>query len=231
MPATSQQQIKQMSDFTVIFDMDGVILDSERIYQEIERSMYDKLGIPVSREEHRTFMGTAEKAMWTYMCDRYKLDHEVEDLIREERERFMKMLEIPGSIPLMKGLIPLLESLRKERISCWIASSSSAEIIAKVLKGNNLESFFQGYVSGDDVKRSKPSPEIFLKAARLSGTDPSKCLVIEDSENGIKAARAAGMAVIALDNPDSIHLDFTDAGLIIKSLQEISPGSMRQMLD
>lgn len=218
-----------MRDFTVIFDMDGVMVDSERVYQEIERTMYVELGIPVSPAEHRKFMGTAEKTMWTYLRDRYNLDNKVEDLVREERERFMKMLDMPGSIPLMEGLLPLLESLKNEGISCWIASSSSTEIIAKVLQNNNLEDFFQGFVSGDDVDRSKPSPEIFLKAARLSGTAPSRCLVIEDSENGIKAARAAGMPVIALENPDSIHLDLTNASLIIKSLLEINPDSMRGM--
>ena len=170
-----------MSECTVIFDMDGVILDSERVYQEIERSMYSELGIPVSRQEHLEFMGTAERAMWTHMVNKYGIGRPVDELVREERSRFLSELDQPGRIPLMEGLIPLLEMLWEENIPCWIASSSSSGIIAKVLEVNNLDKYFRGYVSGDDVPRSKPAPDIFLKTAALSGSQPSNCVVIEDS--------------------------------------------------
>ncbi len=216
--------------YTVIFDMDGVILDSERVYQEIERSMYDELGIPVPLEEHLKFMGAAERVMWQYMHKRYKLRPSVQDLIREERRRFLNRLEAPGSIPLMTGLLPLVESLRQEGIPCWIASSSTRYIIQSVLRIHGLQKYFNGYVGGDDIKQSKPSPEIFLRTAALSGTEPSRCLVIEDSENGIEAARAAGMTVIALQGPENMHLRLSDADLIIHRLEEIHPQRLAELM-
>ena len=219
-----------MNDFIVIFDMDGVILDSERVYQEIERNMYDELGIYVSPEEHRKFMGTSERAMWTYICETFRLNRFVEELVQEERDRFLGMLEIPGTIPLLDGLLPLLEGLEKQKVPCWIASSSSASIIKKILGINDLEKFFRGYVSGDDVSNSKPSPEIFLKAAKIAGTDPSRCLVIEDSENGIKAANTAGMAVVALHTSDSNGPDLSDARLVIDSLLDLNPDALQGLL-
>ncbi len=216
-----------MKDITVIFDMDGVILDSERVYQEIERSMYNELDVPVSKEEHLGYMGTAERSMWKTICEKYGLDRPVKDLVAEERERFIERLESPG-IPLIKGLTPLLEGLKAERIPCWIASSSSSGIIAKVIEINKLDIFYKGFVSGDDVKQSKPSPEIFLKTASLAGVCPSKCIVIEDSVNGIRAARAAGMKVVALKHPDGHLLDLSKANTVINSLLEIDPGILRK---
>jgi len=207
---------------TLIFDMDGVILDSERVYQDIERSMYEELGILVSTEEHLKFMGTAERSMWTYMSRKYHLNSSIEELVLQERELFMKRLELPGDIPLIEGLIPLLELLNSEKIPCWIASSSSADIINRVIKINGLEKYYQGYVSGDDVSQSKPSPEIFLKSAGQAGTLPSRCIVIEDSENGIKAAKAAGMTVIGLDQRYANEPDLSGANLIIAGLSEIN---------
>ncbi len=210
--------------------MDGVILDSERIYQEIERSMYEKLGIPVSREEHLEFMGTAERSMWTYMHEKYSLKRSVEDLVHEERDRLIDRLGEPGDIPLIEGLIPLVKEFKSEKIPCWIASSSSSDIIARVIQINSLEEYYRGFVSGDDVSQSKPSPEIFLKTARLAGVQPENCIVIEDSENGIKAAEAAGMVVIGLDCGIESGPDLSGARIVVSSLSEINSEVARQLV-
>jgi HAD superfamily hydrolase (TIGR01509 family) len=219
-----------MAEIVVIFDMDGVMVDSERVYQEIERQMYNELGIPVSKEEHQMFIGAAEKVMWKYMKDKYQLESGTEVLVEEERNRFMAALDMPGSIPLMPGLLELLEALDREAIPALVASSSSREIIKKVLRINNIGHFFKDITGGDEVSPSKPAPDIFLETAAKAGTQPERCLVIEDSVNGIRAARAAGMRVIALLGQENGHLDLSDADRIIKSLHELTPGVIREFL-
>ncbi len=219
-----------MPDYAVIFDMDGVIVDSEQVYQEIERQMYEELGIPVSMEEHRLFVGAAERSMWQYMKDKYKMDAETDWLVEEERSRFLSALDKPGHIPLMPGLMNLLEILDRDAVPALVASSSSREIIEKVLRVNNIAHFFRDITGGDDVLHSKPAPDIFLHTASKIDLAPSRCLVIEDSENGIWAARSAGMKVVALFSAHSEGLDLSGASMIIHALDEIDTGLIRQVL-
>jgi HAD superfamily hydrolase (TIGR01509 family) len=219
-----------MPELAVIFDMDGVIVDSEQVYQEIERQMYDDLGIPVTPEEQRMFIGSAERSMWQYMKDKYQMDAETDFLVKEERARLMSQLDLPGCIPLMPGIRELLEALVHDGIPALVASSSSREIIEKVLRVNDIRHFFKDITGGDDVLHSKPAPDIFLKTALKAGTAPGRCLVIEDSENGIRAARAAGMKVIALLNHYSGGLDLSEATRIIHALHELDTNVIRQML-
>jgi HAD superfamily hydrolase (TIGR01509 family) len=219
-----------MADIVVIFDMDGVMVDSERVYQEIERQMYDELGLPVSKEEHSMFIGAAEKVMWKYMKDKYQMEADTALLVQEERTRFMAALDQPGSIPLMPGLLELLETLDREGIPALVASSSSREIIEKVLRINNIGHFFKDITGGNEVRPSKPEPDIFLVTAQKAGAPPDRCLVIEDSENGIKAARAAGMKVVALLGHENGHLDLSSADSIIHSLTELDPAVIRKFL-
>jgi HAD superfamily hydrolase (TIGR01509 family) len=229
--------INSSNHFIVIFDMDGVILDSERVYQSIERAMYRELGIPVSPAEHRNFMGTAERLMWSEIRKKYSVVRPLDELVMEERMRFLSELKKPGGIPLMDGLIPLLRSLQSEQIPCWIASSSSSEIIGQVLQKYELDDLFRGYISGDEVPRSKPSPDIFLKAASRAETSPADCIVIEDSENGVRAALDAGMKVIGLvSGKDPDHFfggpepDLSAAQMLVSGLTELNPGRIRKLV-
>lgn len=219
-----------MPEFAVVFDMDGVIVDSEQVYQEIERQMYDDLGIPVSKEEHRLFIGAAERIMWQYMKDKYQMDAETDLLVEEERTRFMSQLDKPGIIPLMPGVRELLEALAHDGIPALVASSSSREIIEKVLRINGIRHFFKDITGGDDVIHSKPAPDIFLETAAKAGMPAGQCLVIEDSENGIRAARSAGMKVIALFSHNSEGLDLSEASKIIHALHELDTNVIRQIL-
>jgi HAD superfamily hydrolase (TIGR01509 family) len=219
-----------MSEIAVIFDMDGVIVDSERVYMEIERQMYDDLEIPVSQDEHHLFIGAAERSMWQYMKEKYHVDAEMDFLVKEERTRFLSQLDQPGKIPLMPGLLELLEALTIEGIPALVASSSSREIIEKVLHVNSIRHFFKDITGGDEVIHSKPAPDIFLETASKAGIIPELCLVIEDSENGVLAARSAGMKVVALVNHYSGGLDLSEADKTILALHELDIDGIRQVL-
>ncbi len=220
-----------MLEIAVIFDMDGVIVDSEKVYQAIERQMYDDLEIPVSTEEHRLFIGAAERSMWQFMKDKYQMDTDIDFLVKEERTRFMSQLDQPGNIPLMPGLMELLEALAQEGIQALVASSSSREIIEKVLRVNDIRHYFKDITGGDDVLNSKPAPDIFLETASKADTVPGQCLVIEDSENGIRAALSAGMKVVALLNNYSDGLDLSAASKTIHALHELDADVIRQVLN
>lgn len=219
-----------MNDFTVIFDMDGVIVDSEKAYQEIEWSLYRELGIPVTPEEHRQFIGTSEQVMWHYMKEKYDFGPAPEAMMMEERRRLLELLDKPGSIPPMEGIKDLIKSLDHNDIRMWVASSSTRIIIEKVVQKLDIQEYFTGIVSGDDVKRSKPAPDIFLLVAEKAGEHPANCLVIEDSENGIQAALAAGMKVIGLLNPNSGKMDLSAADMIIENLTELSISSISDLI-
>ena len=220
-----------MNDFTVIFDMDGVIVDSEQVYQEIEKKLYDELALPVTSEEHRRFIGTSERSMWRYMKDKYKFGPKADDMVEEERKRFLELLEDQGRIPAMEGIHDLIFMLDQNNIRMWVASSSTRIIIDRVLQNLNIQKYFTGVVSGDEVDSSKPAPDIFLLTAEKAGIQASQCLVIEDSENGIIAARTAGMKVVGLLNPNSGNMDLSGADKVVKSHAELNISVLQKLYD
>jgi HAD superfamily hydrolase (TIGR01509 family) len=209
-----------MNGIAVIFDMDGVIIDSEKVYQAIEREMYRELGISISPEEHAQYMGTSERSMWKHMKEVHGFTADPESLVALERDRFLEALNSSGGIPPMEGIYPLLDGLKDKGIPKFIASSSSRNIIESVVGRLGIESCFNGIVSGDDVSNSKPAPDIFLKASDLAGVKPAYCVVIEDSPNGVRAARAAGMRVIGLADCAEAAASLAGADRVIENLGE-----------
>jgi len=218
-----------MKDFIVIFDMDGVIIDSEQAYQEIERGLYKELNIPVTPEEHKQFIGSSERSMWQYMKNKYNFVQEPDDMVDEERKQFLESLENPGKIPPLEGIHDLISMLDQNNIRMWVASSSARLIIDSVLQKLDIQNYFSGIVSGDDVENSKPAPDIYLLTAEKADTEPHSCLIIEDSENGIRAAKAAGMKVIGFQNPNSGKMDLSVAELVINSHRELSFSIMQKL--
>jgi HAD superfamily hydrolase (TIGR01509 family) len=209
-----------MKPIVIIFDMDGVIIDSEHVYQEIERGMLHDIGVPFKAEEHLKFQGTSERSMWQYMKSQYGFKEDPSELVMQERDRFLARLQSPEGIPPVEGIEELLNKLSDKDIPCLIASSSSREIIDAVIEKLKIRKYFSGIVSGDDVKLSKPAPDIFLKASKLAKVTSSDCIVIEDSENGVLAARSAGMQVIALNILNSNKIDLSAANKVVQSLVE-----------
>ena len=182
---------------TVIFDMDGVLVNSEPLHHEVSLVQFKQLNIEVTNELFATFTGNSNKMIYQKIKDRFQLDHKIEDLIAAKNNLFIDAFDKKEDLQLMPGVKELIVDLYTNGMQLVVASSSEMIIIDKVFERFNLNQYFMRKVSGNDFPESKPNPAIFLKAAELAQTPVENCIVIEDSSNGIKAAKAAGIYCIA----------------------------------
>jgi beta-phosphoglucomutase-like phosphatase (HAD superfamily) len=217
----------------VIFDMDGVLIDSEPHHFRIESLIFRENGIELSREEHEGFVGTSGRGMFELLKKRYGLKRTVDNLLKEERRRYLDVLK-GGTIPLVPGIPELVSRLSDAGMLLAVASSAPMEQIDLVMNratdgGMTFGHYFPVRVSGDEVERSKPDPAIFLKAAGLLGIEPQDCWVIEDSENGIRAGLAAGMRCIAYENHSSGLQDLSRAHLRISKMEGAAEAILRSI--
>ncbi len=203
---------------TIIFDMDGVIIDSEPIYFRVILKMFREMGIGMTEEELTNFVGRSD--LWETIKQEYDANFDVDEINREEQRRFLDYLNNHFDGGPIDGVEELLRSLNEKNYKLALASSSRVENINTVLNKLNLERYFPLRISGADLETSKPHPEIFLKAAEMAGAQPEQCLVIEDSKNGVMGAKAAGMLCIGYKNPNSGNQDLSAADRIISSYSE-----------
>lgn len=205
----------------VIFDMDGVLVDSEPFHVQNEKLMFRKLGLDISDEEHARYMGTATDVMWEQIIRERNLPLDVAETTFQTIQQEIPFFQSLEKIEPMPGLVNLLEKLQKSGIPMAVASSSDKAIIDIILEKSGLRKYFSHAVSSSEIGKSKPEPDVFLHAARLLGVPPENCLVFEDSRNGIKAARAAGMYCIAYSGGNSGHQDQTQADRRISDFNEL----------
>ncbi len=199
----------------IIFDMDGVLIDSEPAYLEMNLKFFTEFGIEMDDENYKALVGMPSLQMWTMLKEKYNLHDDVEDIIQVERKRMYDILNsqlIPGP---MKGVIGLLNRLRSEDHRLGVASSSAGSNIELVLNRLNLSEYFEYIISGEEVVNGKPSPDIFLKVAAYFNQPVNKCFVLEDSTNGVTAAKSAGMYCLGFKNDNTNQQDLSDADLII----------------
>lgn len=201
--------------------MDGVIIDSEPTHQRLEFEMYKELGLNISAEEHINYVGTSSVDMWGMIRKKHDLNKSPEELLMYGREKYWDALNT-NQVPLVDGSAALISQLHKQDFIIQVASSATRPTVDKVLEHFNLGHFFKYRIGGNEVALSKPNPDIFIKAALQSGSSPENCLVIEDSANGIKAAKDAGMFCIGYANPGTGNQDLSMADLVITHLNEIT---------
>ena len=203
----------------IIFDMDGVLVDSEPHHVKIEKKLFAKLGLNISDDEHSTYMGKATGVMWKEIIRDKKLtlssDHLVEQTILESKQHFSSQKDL---VP-MPGVVELLEKISQKGIPMAVASSSGQEIIDIILNITGLQKYFTHMVSSEFVGGSKPEPDIFLHTAALLSAKPEECIVIEDSTNGIRAAKAANMFCVAYNGASA---DMQDQSLADEQIEDYS---------
>lgn len=207
----------------VIFDMDGVIIDSEPLHHKCEREMFSMFGIEVSNDEHSTFMGTTDESMWTKVNEQHGLPMNVADAMQMKKKLYLTQLKNEPNLRPIQYIPELITELSKNGFLLALASSSPIEQIEYILKEFEIEPYFQSIVSGEDVERGKPSPDIFLEVAQQLGISPEQCMVIEDSKNGVRAAKDAGMMCVGFKNPNSGNQNLSQADMLIDSIGELTP--------
>jgi HAD superfamily hydrolase (TIGR01509 family) len=203
------------SPAAVIFDMDGVLVDTEPIHIDINLALLAEFGVVMPMKKMLTYVGISANRFWREARADYNLPHSVDDLIAIERERLISFIASAASIPEVPGVRELLTELAGRDISLAVASSSATEVITALLAKSGLISLFQERVSGQNLARGKPAPDIFMLAAEKLRVRPKRCLVIEDSSPGVAGAKAAGMACVGFANPNSGNHDLNGADLII----------------
>lgn len=203
---------------TVIFDMDGVIIDSEPVHFSLIQQMFNEMGLDLTEEEHSRYVGRSD--FWSIVKEKYNLDMEAKELHSMHLENFMSHLRNSYDKDPITGVVELIEKLYSEELKLVLASSATEQNIRLVLEMFSLSDYFHHWISGFELETSKPHPEIFLKAAKMAESEPENCLVIEDSENGVKAAKAAKMRCIGYRNPNSGNQDLGEADYVIGSFSE-----------
>ena len=207
---------------TVIFDMDGVIIDTEPIHHHAFFTQFAELGIPVSAAEYATFLGKSTRNVFQLLKQKYRLEQDVEALVLRKRELFNKSFDEDPDLDLLPGVRVLMQDLRRHEVQLVVASSASKATIARVFDRFGLGPYFTHRVSGEDFAESKPNPAIFRRAAELAATPLNECIVIEDAANGVAAARAAGIYCIAYVSPHSEGQNLHQADRIIRNFNELS---------
>ena len=204
----------------IIFDMDGVLLDSEPMHQEIIYETFQLEGIPFDKAYIQTLTGMSAFPMWEKVKHDAQRSESVEELIKFHRDYFFKRLP-EVKVPLVPHVKDVLEKFKNEGKHLSLASSSGRKLIDIFTQQTNIAHYFEVIMSGDDVQYSKPNPEIFLKVAQWYGLPATQFTVIEDSTNGVKAAKSTGMQCVGFQNPLSGGQDLSQADLLIHSMQEL----------
>lgn len=186
----------------VIFDMDGLLFDTEWPSFQALQEAVKKRGFAFTMENYKQLIGLPHGKSREVMQQMYEGKLPYEEIIEEYRERFKEILANEG-IGVKPGVIQLLDALDERKMKKCIASSSARETIAAYLKRTGLEDRFDFYISGNEVKNGKPHPDIFLEACKIAGESVESAIVLEDSFNGLKAAFAAGIRCVLV--PDLIE--------------------------
>ena len=203
----------------VIFDMDGLMFDTETAYSKVHNAMWKRRGKEFTKEIKMLFMGKrAEEVMEAILNDHWRTDESVTDLLKEQDEELIKIYK--QSVEKLKGLDNLLKHLNTNRLRKCIGTSSRRFLTDILLRKHDLESEFEFIISGDIITKGKPDPEIYNTCIKKLGLNPKECLVLEDSLNGVKAANFAGCSVCAIPSEYTVHEDFSKADLICESLAD-----------
>lgn len=204
----------------VIFDMDGVLIDSEPLHFEVDEMVLKHLQIDKGKHYLERFVGYTNPAMWKIIKEENQLEQSIEGLIELQMRIKLDYLEKSNYVAI-DGVLELLNKIQAKKIPLAIASSSPRIFIEAVIDKIQIARYFTTWISGEEVPESKPAPDVFLGAAAMLNVQPENCIVIEDSKSGTIAAKSAGMTCIGFQNPNSGNQDLSEADFIFDSFSEL----------
>lgn len=200
---------------SVIFDMDGLLINSEPFWAQAELEIFPKYGVELTLDDCRKMQGVSIREVVAFWYKKFRWDGaDIEQVAQEITKRVEELIVEQGQ--LMPGVIDVLEFFKKKSLPMAVASSSNPELIELVLKRFEILDYFKFYHSAKFEKAGKPSPDVFLTSAKKLGVLPNDCLVFEDSYNGVLAAKRANMTVVAVpypENYDDQRFDIADLKL------------------
>ena len=212
--------MKQPRIAAVAFDLDGLMFNTEELYTEVGGEILGRRGKQVTRELLDQMMGRPSRVALQIMIDWHQLDATVEQLQAETDEVFTGLLH--ERLAPMPGLHDLLGTLETAKVPKAVTTSSRRPFVELVLNLSGLEGRFEFLLTAEDVRNGKPHPEIYRSAARRFAVEPGELMVLEDSENGCRAAVAAGAFTVAVPSEHSAKHDFSNVHLIAQSLADTS---------
>ncbi len=207
---------------TVIFDMDGVIVDTELVHRYAYYKQFEEMNIDVPEEMYTSFTGLSTRNTFQIIKDYFKLENDVEDLILRKRTIFNDAFDNKEDLVLLDGVKNLIRDFYQNGMQLIVASSASKVTIERVFRRFDLHQYFTHIVSGEDFPKSKPDPAIFEYAATLSIAPKESCIVIEDSTNGVRAAVDAGIFCIGYNSVHSKDQDLSAANRVINHFNELN---------
>lgn len=205
----------------VLFDMDGVIVDTEPLHRKAYFKTFDELEIAVSEDLYTSFTGASTKRVCETLIQEFDLDHTHEAIATIKRTHFKDYFYNDDEFDLIPGVRELIQHYYDNGVILILASSATMTTINMVFEKFSLEKYFSGKISGADLKESKPHPEVFLLAAEMSGEPTENCMVIEDSTNGILAAHRAKIFCAAYRSPHSKNQDYTLADTVVSDYEDL----------
>jgi len=201
--------------------MDGIIIDSEVLHKKAYYETFISLGVAVSEELYKTLTGSSTLNVFQKLIAHFDLDNDPNELVLQKRKRFVNYFNNDPTLHLVIGVEEIIKYFHDKGLTLVLASSASMGNIDRVFDRFNLNQYFTAKISGADLAKSKPFPEIFEKAAILGNADVKNCIVIEDSDNGIKAANDAGIFVFGYRNPMAADQTLEKADRIITEFEEL----------